>query len=276
MQNIINFLIKYRNLLLYLSLMVIALVFTIQSHAHHRNKFIHSTGAITGSMLQSRSNVYSYFHLKERNNRLQKENARLRMQILAMGDTLLGSESTRIFQDSVPYKIMPARVIKNDYSRRDNYLTIDLGTANGVMPDMGVISANGIVGFIDKSNTKYSRVVSILNSNMSLNAQIKGTSTIGSLVWTGKNPYTMNLIDVPRLAKVKPGDTIITGLQSTSFPPDILIGTVRKVKLIETGSRYDIEVKLFNDLTNLGYVSVIKSRDARARSVVDTLTVTNE
>lgn len=276
MQKIINFLIKYRNLLLYLFLMIVAVIFTIQSHLHHRNMVIHSTGNMTSRLLQSRSNVYDYFNLGERNKRLQEENARLRMQLLAAGDTLIGTESTRIFLDTVPYRIFPARVIKSDYHRRDNYLTIDIGTNQGIKADMGVISSQGIVGLVDKTNAKYSRVISILNSGISLNAQIKGTNTIGSLVWNGKDPYTMNLIDVPRLAKVKKGDTIITGIQSTSFPPDILIGKVKKVTLIETGSRYDIEVKLFNDLTDLGYVSVIKSRDERFRKIVDTLTISNE
>jgi cell shape-determining protein MreC len=55
-----------------------------------------------------------------------------------------------------------------------------------------------------------------------------------------------------------------------------MIGRVKKVALIETGSRYDIEVTLFNDLTDLGYVSVIKNRDERARKRVDTLIVGNE
>lgn len=276
MQNIINFLIKYRNLLLYLFLMMLSVAFTVQSHSHHRNMFIHSTGNITSRILKLRSDVYSYFHLSERNKVLQQENAVLRMQLLAAADTLLGDETTRIFLDTVPYRIMPARVIKNDFHKRDNYITIDIGTNQGIRNDMGVIAANGIVGLIDKAGPKYARVISVLNSNMSLNAQIKGTSTIGSLVWTGKDPYVMNLIDVPRLAKVKKGDTIITGLQSTSFPPDIMIGTVKKVALIDTGSRYDIEVKLFNDLTDLGYVNVIKMRDERARKRVDTLIVGDE
>lgn len=274
MQKIINFLIKYRNLLLYLFLMIIALTATVQSHTHHRNMFIHSTGNITSKMLETRSNFYSYLYLSKRNKVLQEENALLRMKLLAASDTLLGSETTRIFLDTVPYKIIPARVIKNDYHRRDNYLTIDIGSEQGLKNDMGVIAANGIVGLIDKTGPRYARVISILNSNISLNAQIKGSNTIGSLVWSGKDPYIMNLIDVPRLAKVKKGDTIITGLQSTSFPPDIMIGTVKKVSLIETGSRYDIEVKLFNDLTDLGYVSVIKNRDELARKRVDTLIIT--
>ncbi|MGJ8683423.1 MAG: rod shape-determining protein MreC [Nonlabens sp.] len=275
MQQIINFLIKYRNLLLYLSLLLVALVFTIQSHSYHRNSFVHSTGNITGSFLNSRSNIYEYFDLKEENERLRLENASLRMKNLASGDTLLGQETTFVFTDSVPFKVFPSRVIKNDYSKRNNFITLDIGSNQGVKVDMGVITTDGIVGIIDISNKRFSRVISILNSDMSLNAQIKGSNVIGSLTWDGNDPYVMSLIDVPRLAQVKQGDTIVTGRQSTTFPPDILIGTIKNAQLVENGSRYQIDVELFNDMTNLGTAYVIKNRDKQALQVIDTLTVQN-
>jgi rod shape-determining protein MreC len=275
MQHIINFLIKYRNLLLYLILFSIALVFTIQSHDYHRTTFIHSTGNVTGEILESRKNIYDYFDLDQQNEYLSAENAKLRMRLLALGDTLLGQESILIFADSLPYTVVPARVIKNNYDKLDNFITLDIGTLQDVELDMGVITSNGIVGIIDVTGKKYSRVISILNSEISLNAQIKGTSTIGSLTWDGSDPYKMNLIDVPRLAKVQKGDTIITGQQSTTFPPDIDIGIVERATLTDNGSRYDIEIRLFNDMTDLGYVYVIKKRDAKAIQVIDTLQ-TNE
>lgn len=273
MQHIINFLIKYRNLLLFLVLFAVALVFTIQSHDYHRTSFIHSTGNVTGDILETRKNIYGYFDLDQQNRYLSQENARLRMRLLSLGDTLLGSETTLIFADSLPYKVVPARVIKNGYDKLDNFITLDIGSAQDIEPDMGVITSNGLVGIIDVTSTDYSRVISILNSEISLNAQIKGTATIGSLTWDGSDPYTMNLIDVPRLARVSKGDTILTGQQSTTFPPDIEIGIVENVVLTDNGSRYDIKVHLFNDMTNLGFVYVIKKRDKEAIKMIDTLQV---
>jgi rod shape-determining protein MreC len=275
MQQIINFLIKYRNLLLYLFLMVAAVVFTVQSHDYHRNTTIHSSGNITGSILLTKNSFYDYFKLQDQNEKLNQENASLRMRLLEISDTLLGNETTFIFPDSVPYKIFPARVIKNDYYKPDNYITLDIGTDQGIEIDMGVISSTGIVGVIDHSSNKFSRVISILNSQISLNAQIKGTATIGSLKWAGNDPYRMSLEDVPRLARVTRGDTIITGRQSTMFPPDILIGVIKDAQLVENGSRYKINVELFNDMTNLDYVNVIKNRDIMALKAIDTLS-TNE
>lgn len=275
MQQIINFLIKYRNLLLYLSLLLIALVFTVQSHSYHRNSFVHSTGNITGSFLNSRNGIYEYLNLKDENDRLRKENALLRMKALVTADTLLGDETTFLFADDIPYRVFPSRVIKNDYSKRDNFITLDIGKEQGVEPDMGVITTDGILGIIDISSSRFSRVISILNSEVSLNAQIKGSNIIGSLTWDGSDPYVMSLVDVPRLAKVTKGDTIVTGKQSTTFPPDILIGTIKDAQLVENGSRYKIDVALFNDMTDVGTAYVIKSRDVKPLHVIDTLTISS-
>jgi rod shape-determining protein MreC len=271
MQQIVNFLIKYRNLLLYTILLGASLVFTIQAHSFHRNSFIHSSNLFTGNILDTKGGIYHYFNLSDENKSLQAENAVLRMRLLQIGDTLLGKERSYVFSDSIPYRIFPARVIKNRYSYRDNYITLDIGTKHGIRPDMGVFTPGGIVGVVDKSSDNFTRVISILNTQLSIAAQIKGTSVIGSLNWDGKDPYMMNLRDVPRLAQVKKGDTIVTGNFSTIFPPDILIGTIEEASLIANNSRYDIKVRLLNDMTDLGSAYVVKYRDQEAIKVMDTL-----
>ncbi|MGB5983453.1 MAG: rod shape-determining protein MreC [Nonlabens sp.] len=271
MQQIVNFLIKYRNLLLFLFLFAVAMVFTIQSHNYHRNSFISSSNNLTGSILATRGGVSGYFDLAEENKKLQRENAALRMKLLQAGDTLLGEEFSMKFGDSLPYRIIPARVVKNSYAKRDNYITIDVGTNQGVETDMGVFTSNGVVGIVDKSDKRFSRVASILNTQLSISAAIKNTSTIGSLKWDGQDPYLINMEDVPRLAKVNQGDTIVTGKLSTIFPPDIFIGTIEKTELVGNGGRYEIKVRLNNDMTDLGHAYVVKNRDRELIRVIDTL-----
>jgi rod shape-determining protein MreC len=67
-------------------------------------------------------------------------------------------------------------------------------------------------------------VISILNSNSQINAQLKKTFHFGSLVWDGKDPNIVQLIDVPRQAPVQIGDTIVTGGRSLIFPQGLPIG----------------------------------------------------
>ena len=153
----------------------------------------------------------------------------------------------------------PARVINNNFSRIDNYLTINRGTKSGIEAEFGVITSKGIIGIVDRSNAGYSRVISILNSRSRINAQLNNTYHFGSLIWDGKNPNIVQLIDVPRQAPLKKGDTIITGGRSLIFPKGIPIGSIEDFSLDQTESYYTINIKLFNDMTNIGYVYVIEN-----------------
>ncbi|PQJ20484.1 rod shape-determining protein MreC [Nonlabens tegetincola] len=270
MQQIINFLIKYRNLLLFLFLLVISISLTVQSHDYTRYQFIHSSGNFTGGALSSKQSVADYFNLKQVNQELANENAKLRMLLDGLKADTLRIDTTTVIAQST-YKVIPAKVIKNSFLKKDNYLTLDIGEKNGIEPDMGVITDKGIIGIIDRSNSNYSRVISVLSSDLSINAQIKGSNVIGSLKWDGQDPYYLSLEDVPRLAQVKKGDTIITGKQSTLFPPNIEIGTITKAELIDNGAKYKIDVQLFNDLTDLGYVYVVKNKILPQLKEIDTL-----
>ena len=65
-----------------------------------------------------------FVSFKYRNDLLRKENAALRMA-LALKEDESPTPLDLTIKDSLPFHIMPARIVKNDYSRRDNILTID-------------------------------------------------------------------------------------------------------------------------------------------------------
>ena len=104
--------------------------------------------------------------------------------------------------------------------------------------------------------------MSILNTNSRINAQLKKTNHFGTLTWNTISPEYVQLIDLPKQAPVMVGDTIITGGRSTIFPKGIEIGEVVSFQLDETENYYTLELKLFNDMTNIGHVHVIKNQDA--------------
>jgi rod shape-determining protein MreC len=126
---------------------------------------------------------------------------------------------------------------------------------------MGVINSLGIVGIIDNTSPRYATVISILNKKSQINAKVKKSNHFGSLIWNGKSTGFVQLIDVPRLASVRKGDTIVTGGQSVIFPENINIGTIEKVYIDNETNYYTLDIKLFNDMTNLGHVYIIKSKD---------------
>jgi rod shape-determining protein MreC len=101
-----------------------------------------------------------------------------------------------------------------------------------------------------------------LNTKSRINAQLEASNHIGSLIWNTKSPEFVQLTDISKFAPVNIGDTIVTGGQSTIFPKGIPIGTVDSFSLDISGDTYSINVKLFNDMADIGHVYVITNTDS--------------
>lgn len=259
MQQIIRFLIKNKNFLLYLFLLLISLVFTIQSHSYHRSKFISSANFLSGGVYGTVSGIQDYFKLKKRNQSLIEENARLR-QIIQEKLDLEPLESLTTSKE-ISYAFIPAKVIKNSYSKTDNIITIKKGQKDSIFPDMGVITSKGIVGLIDNTSYSYSTIISILNSNFQTSAKLKKSNHFGNLKWDGKDPNTVQVTDIQEQAAISIGDTLETSGRSVIFPKGIAIGTVQEKTLDASNNFYTLSIKLLNDMTDLGHVYIIKNKD---------------
>ncbi len=253
MQQIINFILRYKITLLYLLLLTISLAFTFQSHSYHRSRYFNSANWLSGGIYNTMERFSTYFGLGEINRQLLEENRRLR-SLLYNNEN---KDSVELDTVALNYTLISARIIKNSYSNQDNYITINKGKNQGVAQDMGVISALGILGIVEKTSNNYAAVQSILNTKSNLNAKIKGTNYFGSLTWNTERFDQVQLEDIPRLVPLLVGDTIVTGAMSSIFPENIPIGIIKKFDLNTSQSFYRIDVQLFNDMTNLKNVYII-------------------
>ncbi|GAA3602969.1 rod shape-determining protein MreC [Flavivirga amylovorans] len=231
-------------------------MFTIQSHSYHKSKFINSANFLTGGIYNTANHFSEYLNLKSQNRLLSEENKRLKSLLYNTKNTI---ETKNIDSLNKPYYFSNAQIIKNNYSATDNMLLINKGTNDSIKQDFGVITTQGIVGIIDKTSGNYATVISILNTTISISAQLKKTNHYGDLKWDAKNPAIVQLTDIPKIAKILVGDTIVTSGRSSIFPKDINIGTVENYKLDDAENYYEINVKLFNDMTNLEHVYIIEN-----------------
>ncbi len=261
MQQILFFFIRNKNFLLFVLLFSTAVLLTIQSHSFHKNKIVNSSNYFTGTIYSIKNNITGYFSLRNENDLLVEENARLRKHLEAY-KRLAISQSIDTNSLNYKYKFVSAKVINNSFSRTKNKLTINKGKQDSLTIDMGVITSKGIVGVIDNVSKKYATTQSILNTNSQINAKLKNSKHFGSLIWNTKNPNIVQLIDIPRLAPVKIGDTIITGGKSTIFPEGISIGSVLNFSQTEDKNSLLLNIQLFNDMTNLEHVFIIKNNHA--------------
>jgi rod shape-determining protein MreC len=157
------------------------------------------------------------------------------------------------------YRFYTSNIIKNSYSSSNNILALNKGRNDSVKQDFGVISSKGIIGIIDKTSNNYSTVISVLNMTSRISAQLKKTNHFGTLTWNGKAPEFNQLIDIPKIAPVAKGDTIITSGRSSIFPKGIPIGVIEDFKLDRAENYYEINVRLFNDMTSVEHVYIIEN-----------------
>ncbi|NNL17069.1 MAG: rod shape-determining protein MreC [Flavobacteriaceae bacterium] len=259
MQQIINFIIRNKNFLLFLLLFIISFILTVQSHSFHRSKFISSANFLSGGIYNSVHNISQYLDLKTENKILIEENYKLRNLLFNQTENNLDSVIVDSSFYSKEFKFTPASLIKNSFSSTNNSLLVDKGEKDGVKEDFGVITSKGLIGIIDNTSNSYSRVVSILSTKSKINAQLKKTNHFGTLLWNGDSHEIVQLMDVPKIAPVQIGDTVITGGRSTIFPKGIYIGTITSFQVDNAEDFYEINIKLFNDMTNIGHVYIVEN-----------------
>jgi rod shape-determining protein MreC len=257
MRNLLNFLLKYNNIFVFLILEGIALYLLTNGNTYHNSRMVKGMQGVTKGLEERINNVRSYLNLREINSSLASENSVLKNRI----EQLAGKENLNFVSvtDSLfrqKYQYTSARVIKNSVNRQKNYFTLDKGTRQGIRKDMAVTNGRDAVGAIVGCSENFSVAISLLNLDFRLSARIRSNGYFGSLSWDGRNYRHAVLNEIPQHITVNIGDTIETTGYSAIFPEDIGIGTVSDLK--KSGSDfYIITIELFADFKKLQYVNVI-------------------
>jgi len=258
MQQIFNFLRNSKYLFLFLLLQLVALFLIGQKNYYHKNKFIHNTSSFFSFFAEKSNNLDKYMKLDEINEQLLQENSQLKKKLQAYKRVKL---TTAVKPD---FNFIPAEVIINNYLQQHNYITINSGLNDGVSQGMAVVSDKGIIGVVAAVSSDYAQVLTVLHRDFKVNAALKKNLHFGVLQWDGVHYNKVQLLDIPRLADVKKGDTIVTGGSTVVFPKGIDIGVVDKIAIKPGDNYYNISVSLFQDMSNLNYVYVVVNPDKEA------------
>ncbi|MEJ6792412.1 MAG: rod shape-determining protein MreC [Lacinutrix sp.] len=262
MQQIVNFILRNKTFLLFALLLFIAVMLTIQSHSYHRSRFINSANFFSGGIYNTSNSISDYINLKQQNKLLHEDNKRLK-SILYNTQQIPDSSYIDSTNYNKKYKFTAAQVIRNNYAATNNILLLNKGINDSIKQDFGVISSKGIIGIVERTSGDYATVLSILNTTNSISAKLKKTPHFGSLKWNGSSPNKIQLSEIPKIATVTKGDTVITSGRSAIFPKGIPVGTISNFKLDNAENYYEIEIELFNDMTSIEHVYIIKNIDAK-------------
>ena len=263
MKNLIDFITRYNYWFLFLLLEVISFVLLFQFNSYQGSVWFTSANIVSGKVYEISSKVESFFELSQVNEQLTQRNIYLEQQVKGLQEKLTSAtqDSSYLrnnqYQYLAGYKLIPAKVVSNSVDKYNNLITIDKGAADGVKKDMGVACGNGVVGIVFMTSEHYSIVIPVLNSQSNISCTIKGRGYFGYLHWKGGDASMAYVDDVPRHARFKLYDTIVTSGYSSVFPPGLLVGKVRHVYNSPDGVSYRLKIKLSTDFGSLRDVCVI-------------------
>jgi rod shape-determining protein MreC len=239
---------------------IIAVLILVQGNSYQGSRILRSANRFTGFVYNTSGSIGDYLSLKRANKDLAEENARLHNT--ARSAYIITDTSAFLTRDSIyqqQYYYMPARVISNTTSKRNNYLMLNKGRIHGILPDMAVVSPAGVVGIINEVSDHYSSVISVLHRRTGISARIVSNNQVGSLVWDGRNYRQGTLMDVPAHARIVPGDTVVTSGYSHIFPAGTLIGTILEYSQEPGNNFYTITLDFSVDYNRLKYVEVVQN-----------------
>ena len=223
-----------------------------------------SANTMAGVVYEGKSNVTSFFALKELNEQLTEKNTELQHQVLLLTEELERRKVTSKRLDQIlrerNYRIISAKVVQNSVSKTENLLTIDRGSKDGVQKDMGVVSGNGIVGTVYMVGPHYSVVLPALSTLSNISCKIDGTGYFGYLRWTGGNSHYAYVDDVPRHAKFKINQMVVTSGYSAIFPEGIPVGRIKSFEDTPDAVSYRLTIEFVTNFSNLRDVCIIDNK----------------
>jgi rod shape-determining protein MreC len=248
------------NLILFLFLEGISFYLIITYNESQAKIYQNSVNVISGTIADQASNIRGYFTLKEQNNILLKENARLKAKLFNLAEKQGAKPedlNLNITENQI-FNLVSARVVNNSISLRNNFLSLNKGRKAGITENQGVIGENGVIGITKAVNDNYTTVMSIFNSQTKISARIKDKGYFGSLVWSNNGDVRfMMLNDIPKHVPIKLGDKVETSGYSNLFPSGILLGKIVGKRIPPGSSTYELKVKLYQDMTKIKFAYVV-------------------
>jgi len=275
MRNLLDFLKEYYHWFIFVLLEVASGFLLFQYNSYQGSVWFSSANLLTGKVYELRSELTKFFTLSSSNEQLTKYNLYLEQQLdrLQKKYQNLTHDSTAQERSTMAYlnqfELIPAKVVDNSLNRLDNMMTIDKGRADGVLVDMGVACGNGVVGVVYLVSEHYSVVIPVLNATSSrISCAIRDRGYFGYLHWYGGDPAVAFVEDVPRHAKFKLGEWVVTSGFSSIFPPGVLVGKIEQVYNSKDALSYKLKVRLSTDFSSVRDVCVINDKSIAERAAL--------
>ncbi len=174
---------------------------------------------------------------------LNEKNAKLNVQLQMLREVEI--ENTRMrkllnFVKQVEVKFVSGHVQSGDPSFVYKSVRLNRGEAEGVLPGMAVVAAEGAVGVVMRSKGSFSDVLLLTDPNSDVDVIVSRNRRRGVL--QGSSGQVMLLKYSDRGSRVQVGDEVVTSGLTGAFPRGITVGHVSRIKMESDGVSQIVEV----------------------------------
>lgn len=175
-------------------------------------------------------NYIALHNVRQQNLDLQRTIDRLRLEQAAlMEDARQGQRLQTLlgFQQKYVYSTLPAQVIGSSGTDQSRVFYIDKGSANGLKPDMAVVTADGIVGKIRDVFPHTAQVLAVNDQTSGAGVILERTRTRGVL--RGDPTGRLEISGIVSDGRIQPGEKVLTAGGDMIFPRGLPVGEVQKI-----------------------------------------------
>lgn len=196
--------------------------------------------------------------IKKENLSLKKENEELRAKLGALTELKLENERlTKLldFKQSTSMRLLAAKVIARDISPDHYSIQINRGHRHGLRKFQGVITVEGVVGYVLRTDAESSQVLALADRSAAIDAIVQRTRARGLV--SGIDLSTCKLRYLERADDVAPGDMIVTSGLQGYFPKGFPIGKLISVRKTDYGISQEAQLQPVVNAANLEEVFVV-------------------
>ncbi|MCL2325195.1 MAG: rod shape-determining protein MreC [Proteobacteria bacterium] len=218
---------------------------------------------LVGNAANFWENYIDLVHTRRENAALRQENARLREENIGLQGILQqNARLTRLvgFKQSHPlYQLEPARVIAADISPFFRVLRIRIeAQTDDIRPEMPVVSAEGVVGRIEKVNGRFCDVMLTVDPRSKIDILTQMNRSRGILTGTGDDRrYEARIAYLLRRDEVEEGEIVVTSGRAGMFPKELPVGRITAIDTKSFGLYQTVTVEPLVDFSRLEEVYII-------------------
>ena len=273
---------KEHGLWLLFATAVIAVALAVMSSFSNTSSFLsNAANTVAAPFRAAYTSVATWFNDKQNYYRdttaLEEENAALRRQLAEMEAEIRQARNDREENErlrklldlreqrrDLTSDLESATVTEHTVTNWTSSLTLNKGTQHGIEVDDCVIDETGaLVGIVREVGSNWSTVLTLVDSDTSLGAQVFRTNDLGLVQgdFSLMEDHLLRMDYLPAECELLGGDLVVTSGLGGYYPSGLVIGSVEEVQMDDSGAAsYAILTPAVN-FDALVQVFVIKSFD---------------